>query len=345
MAQSLKDEIINQKNFLSKNSIDGGFLQSDIYGQVKQAENFQVFSFDDKGSFRALVILHQLPLVGNYFFLPRGPIFDKKISEADLEKQLFQLMEKAKELNIGWLRIEPQSTVDWIRMKKIFEKKYQIVKSKKNHEPIQTLILNLDKTLEKLLAEMKPKTRYNLRLAEKKGVKIVFSKEKAVVEDFLALLEVTAKRDGIKNHNKCHYRKLIEVGGESVELVLGKVGNETVCGAILILFGNRAIYLHGASSNRHREKMATYLLQWEMIKLAQKRGCRIYDFFGVKVLSQKDEKGEYQPLGGSWKGITRFKLGFSPTEGLEEYPGCYDVILNKKKYFLYRIIQKLKSLF
>jgi lipid II:glycine glycyltransferase (peptidoglycan interpeptide bridge formation enzyme) len=184
----------------------------------------------------------------------------------------------------------------------------------------KTIILDLSKTEDKLLKEMHQKTRYNIRLAEKKGVKIREAAE-GEFEKFWELMSQTVNRDGFRLHEKDYYEKMIEVDG--VKLFLGEAENKILCSGIFSFFGDTAVYLHGASSNENRELMAPHILQWELARRAKALGFKYYDFFGV------DEK--------KWPGVTRFKRGFGGKE--VNYPGTFDVIFDIFKYDGYKVLR------
>jgi len=143
----------------------------------------------------------------------------------------------------------------------------------------------------------------------------------------------TSKRKNIKHHPKDYYKKQLEINSEDIkfELFVAEYECKIIAANIVVLFGNRATYLHGATSSEHREVMAPHLLQWEQIKEAKKRGCSEYDFWGIVNEHTKDKRGQ------SWEGFTRFKKGFGGRE--VNYIGYWDYPLNKLWYFLYRLVQ------
>lgn len=193
-------------------------------------------------------------------------------------------------------------------------------------QPSKTLILDLDKSEDELLKKMHQKTRYNIRLAEKRGVKIMEA-GKSQFEDFWNLMQETSKKDNFRLHNKKYYQKMLDQ--PLIKLFLAKYKNHTIAANIVVFFKNTATYLHGASSFEYRNVMAPYILQWHCIKLAKKLGHKYYDFYGI------DEK--------KWPGVTRFKNGFSGNK--IQYPGTFDLVFNKKWYLFYKILRKLKSLY
>lgn len=327
----------NLNEFLKKNTRDGGFLQSKDWSNFQIDLGRQVIRIGDDDNFNALILKYELPVVGSYFFVPRGPIV--KITNSKLQiknKYLNDLVGEAKENNAGWVRIEPQREIDLKFIKKALENKYQIIKSAKNHQPAQTLMIDLRKTEKDILKEMKSKTRYNIRISGKRGVKIFKSRELKYFEEFYRLSRKTAERDKIAIHPKGHYRKMLEnIPEEHLEFFYAEYQGEVIGAIMVTFFGGVATYLHGASSNKFRNVMANYGLQWAAIKEAKKRDCVKYDFGGVRI--NNDEKN-------SWAGITKFKLGFCPNNKPINFPGCWDIILNKKKYWLYKRLQFIKKI-
>lgn len=179
-----------------------------------------------------------------------------------------------------------------------------LVKSDVNIQPPDTVILNLFQTDEELLEQMKSKWRYNIRLAEKKGVSI--SKGSAGdIDVFYHLYEQTALRDGIAIHSKKYYESLFTLAEkkDSIQVSMYNASHEgTVIASIITLFTKaQGIYLYGASSNQKRNLMSTYLLQWKAIQDAKAYGCRFYDFYGIPPTDD-----EHHPM----HGLYRFKTGF-----------------------------------
>ena len=313
-----------KERFLSKHSLDGGFLQSDFWASFQDALNKKYF-WVGGGEQKVLVIENELPIVGKYLYIPRGPVWgeNKKENQEILKK----IKDLAKEQKAGWIRFEPQKKED---LKLISGKMF---KARKNHQPAETLMIDLTQKQDEILAQMKQKTRYNIRLAEKKGVKVKVSENEKDLEVFWQLVQETAQRDGVSFHGKDYYQKMLEVIPQSnLELLLA-YKEEKIIGAVLLSFyGEVATYLHGASSNEDRNLMANYLLQWEAIKRAKEKGCEKYDFFGIAVNENKEK----------WAGITKFKKGFAPEIEPVIFPGCWDLVLCPMKYFVYRILQIIK---
>jgi lipid II:glycine glycyltransferase (peptidoglycan interpeptide bridge formation enzyme) len=215
-------------------------------------------------------------------------------------------------------------------------------KSTVDMQPREILLLDILKSEGDILAGMKQKTRYNIKLAEKKGVKIYDSREEKYIEEFLRLVKIMSQRDKITSHPDAYYRKMFEIiPSEILKLYVAEYEGKIIAANLVLFFGKTATYMHGASDNEHRSVMAPYLLQWQQILEATKAGCERYDFGGVKTCNTKHETCNKN----SWQGITKFKTGFSPEAETTKFPGCYDILLKPARYNLYRALQKLKRIF
>jgi lipid II:glycine glycyltransferase (peptidoglycan interpeptide bridge formation enzyme) len=156
---------------------------------------------------------------------------------------------------------------------------------------------------------MKQKTRYNIRLAERKEVLVTPSNDLAVFYD---LMQVTGGRDGFGIHNLTYYRQAYELFHASgkCELLLAEYAGLPLAGLMVFAHGTRAWYLYGASNDAERSRMPTYLLQWEAMRWAARQGCQEYDLVGVPDVEESDlEAGFAERSDGLW-GVYRFKRGF-----------------------------------
>lgn len=246
-----------------------------------------------------------------------------------------ELVELAKKEHAGWIRIEPENDAALkIITENISEK---IVKAPHDMQPKEVFVLDITKPAEQLLAEMKSKTRYNIGVAQKKGV--VISQNIHHVDAFLKLTKEMAARQGIAAHPESYYRKMIEsLPSDMLKIYVAEYEGTVIAANLMVFYGDTVTYLHGASSNEHRNVMAPYLLQWQAIRDAKDRGFVKYDFGGVKTSNIKHQTSD------DWQGITNFKLGFSPETKPVVFPGSYDIIINPRKYAVYRGLQKIKSI-
>ena len=188
-------------------------------------------------------------------------------------------------------------------------------------QPPDTVLLDLHLSEQALLQNMKPKWRYNIRLAQKKGVSVRVGTA-SDIDIFYRLYEITARRDNIAIHDKAYYRDLLcraeerAGSGETprVSLYIAEYEHEPVAAIITLFCKREAVYLYGASSNAHRNVMPAYLLQWTAIRDAKAYGSHIYDFYGIPP-----DSDEHHPM----HGLYRFKTGFGGT--IIHRPGSIDV--------------------
>ena len=208
-------------------------------------------------------------------------------------------------------------------------KKLGFAKSRRSVQPRVNWVVDVSAGVNNILAAMKPKTRYNIRLAEKHGVKVVVSKNPEDIRIFNQLNKETSIRDRFIPHSDNYYKKQLELLGRSgeLELLIAYLDNIPLAATLVSFFGNKATYLHGASSDQHRELMANHAIQWQGLVEAQARGCATYDFGGI------DFNNEHP----SWAGITRFKQGFGGKE--VEYVGTLELPISPLWYRLYKILR------
>ncbi len=202
-------------------------------------------------------------------------------------------------------------------------------------QPRYVMKVNIAPGPDELLASFHPKWRYNIRLAQKKGVTI----RPGTRDDLPAFYEVlqeTCRRDGFAVRALSYYEDLWDLvlapglGG----LFLGSVGDELICGAITLALGPQAWYVYGASSNRLRHTMPNHLLQWEMMQWAQARGCTVYDMRGVARETGADDDE------GGLHGLNRFKRGFGAQ--YLEYIGEFDLVYSPLWYVAYNQALRLR---
>lgn len=335
--------------FVAENATNGGLLQSWQWGELAKKERQKIWPLTLKEEDRilavALVIKENLPFKRNCFYLPRGPIVEKSIlAPGNLQK----ILEISKIFLEELKKIGGEEKAMVIRFDlpfaqdKIFSNlnlaKLGLQRSYKDIQPRTTLVLDLRKTEEELLAQMKSKTRYNIGLAEKKNIEIkIFSLTENQAEEglssFFQLLSETAKRDNFSLHPRSHYQNLLETG--LVKLFLAYYQEEAIAGIMVGFFGKTAVYLHGASAFQRRQLMAPYLLQWQAIKFAKENNFSAYDFGGIK--SEKNLRSNQK----IWVGLTRFKTGFAPNIPPTEFLGLWEYPLQPITYFAYKVLGSL----
>lgn len=302
------------------------FLQSWQWGEFQEKVSGRVWRFgvldQDRLAASAKVITKDLPMGKRYFYCGRGPIISAKADKKSVVQLLFEKIKTlAGEEEIMFLRFDP--TEKFI----ISNLKPKIIKTL-DVQPSQTIMLDLTKTETELLRGLSQKTRYNIKLAMKKGVKVVQS-DLSGFEEFWNLLAQTSDRDKFMTHGRSYYRAMLEINDNPIKLFFAKFRGKPIATALVSFFGDTAAYLHGGSADEERNTMAPHLLQWEIIKLAKADGRKFYDFYGI------DEE--------RWPGVTRFKRGFGGFEVV--YPGTFDLVYDRGWYSIYKMVRKVRRTF
>ncbi len=338
--KSRKDE---WNNFV-KNHAFGHFLESFEWGEVVCADGEKVrqVAVMDKGKIiaGALIIKYELPLNKSYLYIPRGPALDwDKIKNPDKinkdQEALMMILDEVKKFgqsnNAIFLRIDPEIEASDRHFE--FWKQIGFTKSPKEVQPKMTIVLDLLQSEEQILKNMKSKTRYNIRLADRKGVKIKMSTNVSGIDTFYDLMLKTSRRDNFYPHTKKHYQDLIKILGPKniAKIFLAEYKKKIIAATIVSFFGQKAIYLHGASDNEYRNLMSTYLLQWRAISEAKKAGSKLYDFGGVVPESENKH---------AWVGISRFKRGFGGRE--QEFIGAWDIPYSTSQYKLFSFTSNIR---
>ncbi len=313
------------------------FQQSTRWAKVKSNwKNEIVLAEDEQGKIigSLSILIRKIPIFGNIMYSSRGPVCD--IHD---EKVLKELTDGARELAKKYkaivLKIEPDIESKDEEFRKIVEKiGYKIKDDAKNFreeiQPRYVFRLNIKgKTEDEIFARFHQKTRYNIRLAIKKGVTI---KEgtKEDLKDFHKIMVETGARDGFIIRSLEYFEKMYDnLAPDHMKLLMAYYEDKPISGVIPIMYGNKTWYLYGASSNEHRNLMPNYLLQWEMIKLAIARKSDIYDLRGVSGVVDENHP-QY--------GLYRFKKGFGAE--FTEFIGEIYIPFKKVKYNLYKFSEK-----
>lgn len=285
------------------------FQQSLEWGKVKTAWIKEVVLAEDEngkiiGSI--CILIRKVPIFGNMMYSSRGPvcdIHDKKV----LEQLTEGVKELAKKYKAFVFRMEPDIKKDDSEFRKLVEEIGYKVKDdakdfKDEIQPRFVFRLDIkDKTEEEVLAAFHQKTRYNIRLATKKGV-VVKEGTREDLKDFHKIMVETGSRDGFIIRPLEYFEKMYdELAPKHMKLLMAYYEDKPISGIIPIMYGNKTWYLYGASSNSHRNLMPNYLLQWEMIKQAIANKHDMYDFRGVSGVVDENHP-QY--------GLYRFKKGF-----------------------------------
>lgn len=203
-------------------------------------------------------------------------------------------------------------------------------------QPRRTLVIDISPPEEDVLMGMKSKTRYNVRLAGRKGV-TVREATAADLPAFHALMKATAERDNFGVHLPAYYEtayRLFAPRGWTC-LLLAEVEEEPVAAVMVFALPPRSWYFYGASANAHREKMPTYLLQWEAIRWAKSLGCTSYDMYGVPDEDRETLEAEFTRRSDGLWSVYRFKRGFGGE--LVRSVGAWDRVYAPARYWLLKV--------
>ncbi len=336
-------------NEIAKQFSPASLLQTWEWGEVKSHYGWKVEHktwIDDKNAIRAAAMIlkreQRIPIIGScirILYVPKGPLLDWQDEIRD--RVLHDLVEYAREVGAASIKIDPDLIIargyegsdDYTQNEPAQEIIHEMVNngwivSKQQIQFKNTFIIDLTKTEDEILAAMKQKTRYNIRLAGRKGVEV----RKAGLDELDKLYEMyaeTSNRDGFIIRPKDYYLSLWQsfISEDMATALVAEVAGEMVAGLMLFHFGDRSWYLYGMSINKHRDKMPNYLLQWEAIRLSQEKGCRVYDLWGAPDVFNKTDR--------MW-GVYRFKEGLGAK--VVQTTGALDYPVSKIKY---KIIQEL----
>jgi len=318
------------QEFLEKHE-KGNYAQGLEWAKIKNDwQNEVIILRDENGKIKASLslLIRKLPYINScLMYAPRGPVCD-----IDDEKSFKELISRADELAKKYkafmLKMDPDILASNEEFKKMakncgFKVEDKIKDVNTLLQPRYVFRLDLKgKTEEEVFANFHSKTRYNIRLAGKKGVTLREGTREDL-QQFQDILETTGERDGFFIRKKEYFEKIYDsFDKEHLKLVFADYEGKPIACVLNIFYGNKEWYLYGGSLNEHRNLMSTYLLQWEMIKEAIKRGMDCYDFRGVCATSET----EYN------EGLYRFKKGFNAD--FVEFMDMHKVY-NKTIYFLF----------
>lgn len=200
--------------------------------------------------------------------------------------------------------------------------------------PTNTVFINLNQSEQELINQMKPKTRYNVKLAMRKGVRVWEAGQKEL-DQWFTIYQETTQRNNIIHDDIAYFESLLERKKDhlnrplDIKLLIAGTDHEPLAAMFLSISKQRATYLYGASTGKKRNLMATYALQWEAMKLGKAAGCVEYDLFGVAPTPIPSH-----PMYGLYK----FKTGFGGQ--LVHRQGCWDYPLNDELYEQYCAIER-----
>lgn len=296
-------------------------LQSEEWEYFRQKSGVKTVRVEGQ-----LVTIHKIPHTPfNIGYVPKGPLPNGKF--------ISELKRVGKRENCIFVQLEP----DKIKSERV------VIQSelKPAAHPLltrYTFILDLTKSEDELLKNMHPKTRYNIRVAQKHRVEIVEDNSREAFEQYLKLMKETTSRQNFFAHSQKYHRLMWEsLKGQIAHLFLAKYGGrkgKTLVAWIVFVYKDTLYYPYGASSNEHREAMASNLMMWEVIKWGKKIGLKKFDMWGALGPNPNEQD--------PWFGFHRFKQGYGPEH--IEFIGSYDLVIKPFWYEVYKIADKIRWL-
>jgi lipid II:glycine glycyltransferase (peptidoglycan interpeptide bridge formation enzyme) len=311
--------------WLERSPGGGHILQSHEWGEFKRTRGWTpirlVLERDGDVVGAGQFLLYNTPLVpGKLMYAPKGPWLPWDDAEA-VRTFFGGVRTVAEREGVHTVKIEPEVTEQQAEIKRLLGD-IGFQKARYDLQFKTTMVVDLHPSEDELLARMKEKTRYNIRLAGRKGVEVAEDNSPEAHEAFYELMKLTAERDGFKlrpySYNEAKWEAMSEAGRS--HLFFATHEGEKLAGMLLYTFGTKYWYMTGASSNEKRNLMPTYLLQWEVMRWAKAQGITYYDMVAVP---NPDNLREDDSL---W-GVYRFKAGFGGE--IKEFLGVLDLPVRK----------------
>jgi lipid II:glycine glycyltransferase (peptidoglycan interpeptide bridge formation enzyme) len=310
-------------------------LQTWEWGDFRETTGVEVVRLGEFEQHKLLkgfiVTFHPVPNTSYTIgYLPKSVIPDPSLFEA--------LRDLGRRKKAIFIKIEPDIKKPWSPdHRPDFSSELAVMTDCLPGRPMFTkynFILDLTKTEAELLAAMKPKTRYNLRLAEKKGVQVVYDNSQAAFAEYLQLMQETTRRQKFYAHSTTYHTHMwqtLQPAGIA-HLLKAVYQGKTLVAWIVFKLHQTLYYPYGASSSEHREVMASNLMLWEAARFGQKMNCTSFDLWGC-LGPDPDPKDP-------WFGFHRFKESYGPT--MYENLTSLDYVINLPMYKLYQAADKLR---
>ncbi len=291
-------------------------LQSQAWGDFRKAMSIDVSHLNDWQ-----LTFHKIPYTPwSVGYFPKGPKPTKEMID--------ELRTLGKQKNAIFIQLEPNI------VHRLLIPDNRLLSS---HHPLftkYTFVLDLTKSEDELIASMHPKTRYNIKVAQKHNVIVKEDNSKEAFNEYLRLTEETTVRQRFYAHNMSYHKTMWKTMHEAgiAHLFTASYEGKILSAWIVFVWGNTVYYPYGASGRDHREVMAPTLLLWEIAKWAKKKGLKYFDLWGA----MGPNPNQHDP----WYGFHRFKQGFGPS--LIEFAGSFDLVLKPFHYRLYSLADTIR---
>lgn len=300
-------------------------LQTGEWGELKAGFGWEAVPVisDDVG---IQILFRKLPLGFTIAYAPKPVI--REWSSFIRDSFWDEVDSVCKKRRAIFLKVEPDS---WDTEPFPFRSS-SFISSRHNIQPPRTIVVDLRGTENEILARMKQKTRYNIRLAEKKGVTV---RTWGDIPAFHTMMLITGGRDGFGVHSLEYYRRAYELFHPTgmAELLVAEFEGKPLAALMVFARGRRAWYMYGASTDEYRNLMPTYLLQWEAMKWARSKGAEEYDLWGVPDEDEATLEAHFEKRHDGLWGVYRFKRGFGGE--LKRSHQAVDKIYNPLLYRFY----------
>jgi len=307
-------------------------LQTAEWSELKSAFGWEAVRLA-AGEAGAQILFCKLPLGLTLGYMPKGPVFGDQYSV--ISNQFWaEVDEVCRARRAIFLKVEPDEWEPALTPTPlpILGEGQGVRASTHNIQPRRTLVVDLRGSEEAILARMKQKCRYNIRLAGKKGVTVRAWDD---IEAFHRMMRTTGERDVFGVHSLAYYRRAYEFFHKTgmCELLVAEYDGRPLAALMVFACGKRAWYFYGASTGEARHLMPTYLLQWEAMRWAKGRGCEEYDLWGVPDEEEGTLEANFESRQDGLWGVYRFKRGFGGE--LRRATQVVDRVYNPLLYRLY----------
>lgn len=306
-------------------------LQTAAWGDLKADFGWSVARVVAAGC-GAQILFRRLPLGFSFAYLPKGPLGD------DWKNFWPEVDRVCRAKRAVLLKVEPDAWMDEESACLAKLPGFQVGMT--SVQPRRTILVDLVGSEDSWLERMKPKTRYNIRLAQRKEVVVEPSDD---LDGFYNLMTITGRRDGFGVHSLEYYRQAYMRFRpfEAAQIFLARYQGRPLAALMVFVHGRRAWYFYGASNDEERNRMPTYLLQWEAMRWAAQRGCVMYDLWGVPDEEEETLEANFEARHDGLWGVYRFKRGFGG-QLMRALP-AYEKPYIQSLYVIYRYFMARKA--
>jgi peptidoglycan pentaglycine glycine transferase (the first glycine) len=328
----------------------GHVLQTSAWGELKSCYGWRAERLVLRDGERLLagaqILYRPLALGLQLAYVPKGPVAD--LDDRTLCQALFEaLHQRCRSRHAIMVKIEPDLYLD-DASKEIAGGRslpwadYGFRPGTQTIQPRRTVLLDLTQGEELLLKRMKSKTRYNIRLASRKGVRVRAGGGEDI-HAFTQLMAETGERNDFGVHTPDYYERAYALltGAGMARLFVATYEDQPIAGVMAFVCGQKAWYMYGASGHEHRERMPNYALQWAAIRWTKAQGCRTYDLYGIPDEDEETLEAHFTERHDGLWGVYRFKRGFGGQ--IVRSVGAYDAVCNAPLYWLYHRALSLRG--